>query len=114
MFVHHNAALPRRRRCFKCAQSQDLEEAGQRGRQDNTLGKSLATASRTTERTPPSLVWVHRSFLGSFMALSVPAASDLRHWAASFLYLSKGGVQLQDLCSAFLPQGARDCLSCAL
>lgn len=87
MFVDHKAALPRSRRCFKCAQSQDLGEAGHRGAWDYGMWKSLGVASRSPERTERSLGRVQGSFLGSFMALSLLAADDLRHPAASFLYL---------------------------
>lgn len=41
VFVDHSAALPRSRRCLKCAPSRDLEEAGQRGGEDYAMGKSL-------------------------------------------------------------------------
>lgn len=80
VFVDHSAALPRSRRCLKCAPSQDLEEAGQRGGADYAMGKALG-------RTERSLGRVQSSFLGSFTALSVLAAYDLRHSAAFFLYL---------------------------
>lgn len=51
MFADHNTTLPSSSRCFKCVQSQDAEEAGQRGKQDNTMGKSFGMASGSTEGT---------------------------------------------------------------